>query len=291
MGRIFIEGKPIIVASGDQTTSGTAISGHLYLVYQDDSGQEWVVRGGPFSDTEPGNLTITKDRLLSSTLDSRQDVNGNPISPESRGNREILFEGRNADDVWALIKQHADNIQNQGFPYIPYDIFGTENNTLNSNGLIANLLYLIGVNINEVLPNPVWDQIPLYTFLGKEKEFIFDYSINGTNGNDTIRGRGGKQTFNGGEGSDTLIGGLGIDYLDGGAGNDKLYGDSLELGETNDNADTLIGGLGNDTLEGGLGNDTYIYNSGDGFDAKSDILHLLRASAQQMQIAVQFRCK
>ncbi|MEQ1544055.1 hypothetical protein, partial [Methyloglobulus sp.] len=36
-------------------------------------------------------------------------------------------------------------------------------------------------------------------------------------------------------------------------------------------SDILKGGKGNDTLEGGEGTDTYIYTTGDGFDAKADL--------------------
>jgi RTX calcium-binding nonapeptide repeat (4 copies) len=50
---------------------------------------------------------------------------------------------------------------------------------------------------------------------------------------------------------DNLWGHVGVDHLYGGFGND-----------------TLTGNGGNDYLEGGAGNDTYIYNSGDGFDAR-----------------------
>ena len=53
-----------------------------------------------------------------------------------------------------------------------------------------------------------------------------------------------------------------IENAKGGTGNDKLIG--------NDAANELTGGKGNDMLEGGAGNDTYIYTSGDGFDAFAD---------------------
>ena len=61
----------------------------------------------------------------------------------------------------------------------------------------------------------------------------------------------------------TLIGGKGNDNITGGNHGDRLLG-----GLDND---ILSGGKGNDTLEGGAGNDIYIYNSGDGFDAKADL--------------------
>jgi hypothetical protein len=56
-----------------------------------------------------------------------------------------------------------------------------------------------------------------------------------------------------------IFGSNGVDTLNGDGKGDRLYG-----GGGND---TLTGGGGNDYLEGGSGNDTYIFNSGDGFDA------------------------
>lgn len=62
----------------------------------------------------------------------------------------------------------------------------------------------------------------------------------------------------------TYFGGAGNDYIAGTQFADKLFGG-------NDN-DILSGRGGNDILEGGEGNDTYIYTSGDGFDAIPDRL-------------------
>jgi Ca2+-binding RTX toxin-like protein len=65
---------------------------------------------------------------------------------------------------------------------------------------------------------------------------------------------GAKMIVFGGNDDDNINGDIKGDHLYGGAGND-----------------TLMGGGGNDYLEGGAGNDTYLYTSGDGFDAKADL--------------------
>ncbi len=96
-----------------------------------------------------------------------------------------------------------------------------------------------------------------------------DDRIFGGDGNDAIHGDAGDDILRGGLGADTLYGGdiTGLDdsadKLDGGLGNDLLVG-----GGGNDE---LTGGKGHDTLEGGAGTDTYIYASGDGFDALTDL--------------------
>lgn len=104
--------------------------------------------------------------------------------------------------------------------------------------------------------------IPVFT-----DKFIFggdgNDPIEGGVGNDHLYGGAGYDVINGNDGNDYLEGNGQNDILSGGSGNDKLLGGKGD--------DTLGGGTGNDTLEGGLGNYTYIYNSGDGFDAIVDI--------------------
>lgn len=111
-------------------------------------------------------------------------------------------------------------------------------------------------------------------------------TIDGTNGNDTIRtaAAGGSlgglpnatdtgDTINGLAGNDVIIAGAGNDVIDGGLGNDSLYGgdgaDTITAGPANNgNSDNLHGETGDDTLIalatggnfvslfGGPGNDT-----------------------------------
>ena len=114
-----------------------------------------------------------------------------------------------------------------------------------------------------------------------------DDVLHGDVGNDIVYGQANDDEIYGDAGDDILRGGLGADTLYGGDGNDQLDGgditgmddsaDKIDGGLGNDllvgggGNDELTGGKGHDTLEGGAGNDTYIYATGDGFDAKSDI--------------------
>ncbi len=100
-----------------------------------------------------------------------------------------------------------------------------------------------------------------------------DDTLNGDNGDDTIRGFKGDDTLNGGGGDDVMKGGRGDDTLNGGAGNDTLWGwignDTLNGGAGNDilrgghGNDTLNGGAGDDVLRGGPGSDTLTGGDGD----------------------------
>jgi Ca2+-binding RTX toxin-like protein len=64
----------------------------------------------------------------------------------------------------------------------------------------------------------------------------------------TLQGEDGNDTMRSGAGGDSLVGALGNDNLTGGAGVDDLDG--------NEGADTLDGGIGADHLDGGTGTDT-----------------------------------
>jgi hypothetical protein len=108
MSKISIEGTPVPFNS----SGFGSISGHLLLIYQDDGGNEYVVRGGPtpnpLDGSDYGALILHQNIPMLDLLnnpDKRFDANGNPVTPASRGNTEIPLNGRNADDVWNLILQ------------------------------------------------------------------------------------------------------------------------------------------------------------------------------------------
>ena len=259
MGRILIEGTPVALVSGSEGSGGISVSGHLLLIYQDDAGNEFVVRGGPLNDPPLfGPLVLEIGVPIQFSTDERVvKVDGKryPVTPASRGSTVVPLGGRKAEDVWNLILQHAKNIHSQSFPYSA--------GGKNSNGTVGNLLYLVGIDVNDVLPDP--DGIMILPFSGKNEEFNFTYTIKGTDRNDLIVGRGGDQTFTGGKGNDTLSGGNDNDELNGGEDDDELNGgegkdvlsggkgDDLLSGEGED--DVLYGEEGNDALSGGKGDD------------------------------------
>ena len=81
-------------------------------------------------------------------------------------------------------------------------------------------------------------------------------TLEGTDGDDSLRGGQAHDTLLGGDGDDWLSGSSGDDLLDGGAGDDNLRGDSGDdLLRGGDGNDVLVGGSGADALEGGAGDD------------------------------------
>jgi Ca2+-binding RTX toxin-like protein len=211
MASISIEGTSVAEWSSVSTSSfPIALSGHLYLVYRDDQGHEFVIRGGPTPTRSAtgdivsyGDLRLEINVPIEQSVDRRVDNNGNPVTPDSRGHVEIALGDRQASDVWNLLIQFAQAINDHHFPYAPTGD--------NSNGTAGNLLALAGIDVNNVLPDP--DGVMLLPFYGRTVPFDFNYSITGTDHNDKIFGRGGDQTFYGSAGHDELHGGLGSDTV------------------------------------------------------------------------------
>lgn len=98
--------------------------------------------------------------------------------------------------------------------------------------------------------------------------------INTRGGDDNIRSHAGNDRINSGSGDDDVRGGTGNDLVNGGSGNDDLHGDAgndvIRGGIGNDKIrgdagnDRLFGDAGNDDIEGGRGND--FLNGGAGLD-------------------------
>ncbi len=230
--------------------------GHLFVVFKNDSGQEFIVSGGPEGNFPSfGNITVESGV----PIDDERDENGNP-STAVKGIKLLDFGDRSPEDVWALMVQHGQQIDAAGLSYLLFD--------QNSNSTIASLLHLVGLEVGASLPE---SELPTP---GSENLLQFDYKLTGTDSGDIIHGVGGNDTFAGALGDDRLFGSLGDDLFFGGSGSDALYGgsgpDRLEGGSGDDfafggsAADLLVGaqgtdehygGLGDDTLEGGRGRD------------------------------------
>lgn len=128
---------------------------------------------------------------------------------------------------------------------------------LNSNTFVASLLHTVGIDINQVLPQ---DHILPLIYPGAQSvlgvsvtlpggDLGEGYSIDGTNGDDTIIGTYLSDFFTGNGGNDRLVGGAAGDELAGGEGNDTLIG-----GSRDDSGYQLL-----DILDGGPGFDIASY--------------------------------
>jgi Ca2+-binding RTX toxin-like protein len=240
---IAIEAKPVEF----QGIGGDFL--HLYLVktVTDEQGRvisEKVIRGTAGSN---GDLETLADANLATSPDRRGSD-----TPQER-HREFLDLGtRDADDVWQIMVQHANNIERADLDY-SVDIFQRfPGGDLNSNSVVASVLHSVGLNLTTSFPDGVSrSDAPLY---GQLQYMNVDDALFGTAAGDRIFGGIGNDRLYGRGGSDRLYGEDGNDRLHASNGNDALFG--------GDGNDTLDGGSGNDALNGGNGNDYLNGSSG-----------------------------
>jgi len=259
---IAIEAKPVEFENVDSTFL------HLYLVKTETDAQgrvlsEKVIRGSVknYDDLRTiagADLAASPDRRGSDT-------------PEERHRKVLDLGGRDANDVWKVMAQHAADIDKAGLHY-SYDIFKQfPGYDLNSNSVVASVLHSVGLSLSTSLPSDVdRSEVPLY---GQLQDMIVNDALFGTGHNDRIFGGVGNDRIYGQDGNDRLYGEDGNDRLYGQAGDDGLYGghgnDSLGGGAGNDTLkgqdgnDRLDGSYGNDFLSGGSGNDRLYGNIGD----------------------------
>ena len=204
MAEIRIEGKPVAGLFWD----------HLYLVYVDDNGNEFVIRGGQGGGvtTGFGNILVEVGVPIAQSLDER-DIE----ERDARGSAVLDLGDRDAADVWSIMLQQGQAIQDA---QVSYDLLAFPNQ--NSNSTVASVLHVVGIDVATVLPDQPWniDDYPGYTnVMGDE----FDFVLLGTERDDILVGD---------EGADTLDGGLGTDMLTGGEGGDIFLlspGDDIVL--------------------------------------------------------------
>ncbi|HEV2564445.1 MAG TPA: calcium-binding protein [Microvirga sp.] len=251
---IAIEAKPVEFEDFD---SGFL---HLYLVKTetDEQGRvisEKVIRGSRENDDDLGTIA-------GADLATSPDRRGSD-TPEERHRTVLDLGGRDANDVWQVMVQHAANIDKADLRYSFDIVRELPGYDLNSNSVVASVLHSVGLDWTKSLPVGVSrSEAPLYGQLQHMNvdDALFGSANNdrilGGVGNDRLYGRDGNDRLYGEDGNDRLYGEIGIDTLYGGDGNDSLAGkagDDRLYGDSGD--DRLYGSSGNDVLSGGSGND------------------------------------
>lgn len=186
-------------------------SGHAYLVYKDDGGVEYLLRGGPeldlLEDGSYGKLVVDAGEPLIGSVDDRVDLNLLPLTPEERGHILIDLYGIDAYSAWSLMCRYAYSIGSEEYSYDPTsNVFG-----YNSNAIIGSVLSVIGIDMNNYIP-----QIgSLIDFVGMNDRFSFDTYLEGSDSDDRIFLGGGSQTIWAKGGNDIVDGGGNWDPSDG----------------------------------------------------------------------------
>jgi Ca2+-binding RTX toxin-like protein len=244
---IAVEAKPVDVTEAGFPVPVFTDYQHLYLVKTTTAGDgrvldEVVLRGGL---GENGRL----ETLAGVSLSSSPDARGSD-TPADRHQRILDLGGRDPNDVWAVMVQHATNIDQANLAY-GFDIFQlVEGPDVNSNTVVASALHTIGLELWQNFPSGITPaQTPLYN---EVSQVLVDDRLRGTLRDDLVKGGAGNDRIYGGSGDDRLSGETHHDLLSGGFGNDHL------IGGTGD--DRVYGGYGNDTLRGQLGRDAFVFD-------------------------------
>lgn len=239
---IALEAKPLGV--GDINSEFH----HLYLVktVTDSQGRvlsEKVIRGSLESDGSLGTLANVD-------LASSPDRRGSD-TPQERHRTVLDLGGRNAEDVWRVMVQHAVNIDATHLTY-SFDVYRQlPGGDLNSNSVVASVLHTVGIDWPVTYPIGIRPgEAPLY---GQLQYMNVNDILYGTGHNDRIMGGVGHDAIFGGARNDSLAGESGNDRLYGGSGNDYLSGSTGN--------DHLSGGNGNDLLRGSSGADAFVFNA------------------------------
>jgi hypothetical protein len=197
---IYIESKPVI---------GSTV--HLYLVYRDELGNEWITR----SDSGGSNFGGPMDFQVNVPIELSLDARGN-ISPADRNSTLLDLGGYTADEAWARIVKYGWDFQENGYIY---NLFGT-----NSNAYIGAQLEAIGLNPLDNLPTSITLAeaigFDFYVDMVADRTPPSDGIFRGTTGADTHLGIQVDEVIWGLDGNDTIFGGDGDDVIGGGAGSD-----------------------------------------------------------------------
>lgn len=242
-GQIFIEASEVEIFG---LPSGST---HLYLVFRDTDGEEYVIRSGPESRFLPwfGDMEVEANVPLD---DSADDRDGD--TPAERSSTPLDFPGLTDDQAWAIMVKYARMIDRADHSY---EVFGE-----NSNAFIGAMLAAAGGDPLAMLPAGVSRGeavgIANYRDIMDDVPPPADGVVRGTPGGDTINGIQIDEVISAGRGNDTVSGSRGNDQIYGDADDDRLFGqtgnDTLHGGT---GADQLYGGVGNDMLRGGAGTD------------------------------------
>ncbi len=249
---IAIEAKPL-----DFRGIGSGFF-HLYLVKTttDEQGNilsEKVIRGT----IGDGDLGTLADVDLASSPDRRGSD-----SLEERFHTPLDLAGRDANDVWEVMVQHARNIDRADLDY-SFDIFKElPGGDLNSNSVVASVLHTVRIDWAESLPSgisrseaPLFGQLQFMDVNDVLRGTENSDDILGGVGNDSISGFGQDDLLSGENDHDRLSGGTGDDSLIGGTGNDRIFG-----------------GDGDDVLRGDSGADAFIFHTMPDASAGIDII-------------------
>jgi hypothetical protein len=273
-GQIFIEAREVEIVG---LPSGAM---HLYLVFRDTNGAEYVIRSGPQRPYTPwfGDMRVETNVPIGASSDDR----GGDM-PAERSSTPLDFPGLTDDQAWALMVKYARMIDAAD---IDYEVFDE-----NSNAFIGAMLAAAGGDPLAMLPIGVSRSeavgVVNYRDILADVPAPADGTVRGTTAADRITGIQVDEVIRAGAGNDTVWGGRGNDHIYGDVGNDLLSGQvGADRVYGGSGADQLFGGSGNDALSGGTGAD--LLDGGPGRNtvtggADADVFRFSQASTTRVR--------
>ena len=177
--------------------------GHLQIVGEDESGQLFEL------EVQAGAYWVVYGDGSRSHIENTQGYG----EPENYKIAELDLSGRNANDVWELLKQVSASIDD-------YIIDYTADN--NSNTYVNTMLNAVGIDvfsyIDSITPSNVTNGFPgLNANDGAHVAYQeIAFQVSGTDAADIIRGGIWDDVLAGGQGRDDIAGDVGADILVGG---------------------------------------------------------------------------
>lgn len=137
------------------------VAQHLYIVYRDDAGDEYVIGGGPERTNPPdfGRLVVEPGVEI-----NESEEGADRASPEQRGSVPLDLGGRDDAHVWKIMTDHAAIIDDAELSYrgtLPYQT---------CNSVVSSVLRAAGIDPYSVtLPT----NASPYEFFGRENSLKF----------------------------------------------------------------------------------------------------------------------
>lgn len=115
---------------------------HLYIVYTNSSGEEFVIRGGPYDDSLNENIDVEAGRYTSA---SRDWV---PIVSRDPSESSLLVSGENLQETFLKIAFFAQLIEESDINYDTLSVlWGAEGRVTNSNTVASAALAAAGITV------------------------------------------------------------------------------------------------------------------------------------------------